>query len=736
MTGNTKKINDLQGNTSGDRDISFSYFDSPNGVHAEVWRMPFKEVAEGLTEKNTVTQKKIDSISPFIYRDDYRNKSNAVTAEMLMLDIDNAPDTVTADQVIESVRPYTAATYSTFSHKHEGKGGRYRLLVLLDRPISAAGYKEAGLHLINQMGEMGQYVDSSSLNPSQQFYLPGVLTEDLDKFEFAYYEGKPFDWKGIYPVNFNVKKEKEIMTKNQTMSVGKIFEGSRNKTLSTEAYKLKNAGFSDAAVKTIIQERNENDCVPPLEDSEIQSICASAEKINPACPVDPFFTGPLTHVSLAEYVTNKSQGTLKYVVDSKHWMRMNEDGIWSSAPEAEIKKMIHDAVQNSYDEVEKTSLSSEAKNNFRSSLISAESSAFMNGTYSMLAMQDDVQVKSHHFDSNIHLVGLKGGKCYDLQNLEVREITDKDYVTKYLGTHFDASATAPLWERCMDDWTCNDEKLKEYLQNYCGYCLSGEAKLQWLNFLHGSGANGKSVFLNILLRMMNNYAKNVDSSTLMESKRTAGTATGDIFRLEGARVAISSELPANKSFDEALLKKITGGDVITARPMYGDEIEFRTQLKLFIVGNNTPVIRSTDNGIWRRMKLVPFKAKIECKDLDLENKLIAELPGILNWMLVGWENYKISGGIKIPECIENASKEYREEMDIMGAWIHECLEESPKHFEASSRLYECYNNWCEINNYSPLSIGNWSREYAQRGYIKKKHSDGYKFFGMKIISHH
>ena len=730
------KNNDDKEVSSVDRVIQLSYFKKANGVQAEKTASTFKELAEDISKPTLETQKEIDSISPFIYRDDYRNKSNAETAEMMLLDIDNAPESVTAAQVIESVRPYTAATYSTFSHKHEGKGGRYRLLVLLDRPIAASEYKVAGLQLIKQMGEMGQYVDSSSLNPSQQFYLPGVLVEDLEKYEFAYYEGKPFDWKGIHPVNFNVKNEKEIMTKNQTMSAGKIFEGSRNKTLSTEAYKLKNAGFSDAAVKTIIQERNANDCVPPLEDTEIQRICASAEKITPACPVDPFFTGPLTHASLAEYVTMQSHGTLKYNVNSKLWIRMDEDGIWASVTDAEVKKIIHDAVQNAYEEVEKTSLSPELKIKFGSSLVSAESNTFINGTYSMLAMQDDVQVKSCQFDGNIYLIGLKGGMCYDLQNLEVRKITGKDYITKYLGTHFDATATAPLWEKCMDDWTCNDEELKEYLQNYCGYCLSGETKLQWLNFLHGSGANGKSVFLNVLLRMMNNYAKNVESNTLMQSKRSAGTATGDIFRLHGARVVISSELPANKSFDEALLKSITGGDVITARPMYGTEIEFRPQLKLFIVGNNMPVIRATDNGIWRRMKRVPFNAKIKNKDLDLENKLIAELPGILNWMLVGWKNYKQSGGITIPECIENASKEYREEMDIMGAWIYECLEESPNHFEASSKLFESYNNWCVNNNYAPLSMGNWSREYAQRGYFKKRHKEGNKFLGMKIISNH
>lgn len=722
-------------NFSNFEKIRFSYFKSPHGVEAQVVPCDFDELVYLLSFPMISRGKGSDSMSPFVYRSNYRKKDNALTADLIILDIDGAPTDVTAEMVVKNVHPYSAVAYSTFSHLHEGKDGRFRLLVLVKESIPATQYRQACDQLCGLMGDLSRYVDDSSKSTAQQFYLPSVREEDQGRFDFAYFQGEPFDWKGSYPVKLIKKVERKIMNNNFKIGIGKIFEGHRNKTLSAEAYRMRRAGMNESEILSIIRERNLNDCIPPLEDAEINQICASAAKIEVVHHSDFFFHTPLTHGSFAEYVIKKSNGSLKYVLNTKKWMQISREGLWIGVTDDEVKKIIRDTLLLAIKEVELQSLNDEYRNSFRSSLKASNTASFLNGTYSLLSTQDDVHVYPDQFDSNIYLVGLKDGMCYDLEKSEVRRIEPSDYLTKCLGTHYDQAATCELWEKCMEEWTCGDQELKKYLQIFCGYCLSGETTQQCINFMHGNGANGKSVFQSVILKMMNHYGVTVDASTLMDSKRTAGAASSDIARLKGARVVISTELPASRSFNEELLKSITGGDKIVTRHLYGSEFEFVPQLKLFIVGNHTPVIRSTDNGIWRRMKLVPFDAEIKVKDPCLQVKLFEELSGIFNWMIEGWSIYKKKGSIDIPESIQNASKEYREDMDIMGSWISECLLDDADGRVQSSVLYACYKQWCEKNSYLPLCMKHWSREYRSRtgNGCKMRGSKGSFFTGKAII---
>jgi len=206
--------------------------------------------------------------------------------------------------------------------------------------------------------------------------------------------------------------------------------------------------------------------------------------------------------------------------------------------------------------------------------------------------------------------------------------------------------------------------------------LSGATSDQHLYFLYGKGRNGKSVFINVLTALFGTYAKTVDPSTLMETKRSGGSASGDIARLDGCRFLSSNEIQGNGFFNEELLKRLTGGDQITARSIYKSDFQFTPQFKLFMCGNNLAVIKGRDEGIWRRIALIPFCAHIETPDPYLESKLKGELSGILNWALEGWKMFQSDGEkLTMPAVVINASTEYRVDMDILGRFFFEYLEQ-------------------------------------------------------------
>lgn len=236
-----------------------------------------------------------------------------------------------------------------------------------------------------------------------------------------------------------------------------------------------------------------------------------------------------------------------------------------------------------------------------------------------------------------------------------------------------------------------------------GYSLSGNVSEQCLFILWGTGANGKSTFLNTLQELFGDYSTTTGTETFM--KKTS-EQSNDIARLRGMRLVTTSEAEQGKPLSESLIKQITGGDALTARFLYGEYFSFNPTFKIFMATNHKPRIKGADNGIWRRIKLIPFNVTIpqEQRDKDLPNKLLAENSGIFNWLLRGYDMWKKEGLLE-PEAIKNANEEYRFDMDSISNFISEALlvDASNKWRLATKELYECYCLWCNRNNERVLS---------------------------------
>jgi putative DNA primase/helicase len=241
-----------------------------------------------------------------------------------------------------------------------------------------------------------------------------------------------------------------------------------------------------------------------------------------------------------------------------------------------------------------------------------------------------------------------------------------------------------------------------FVQTVAGWALTGDISEQTMFILFGSGANGKSTFLNTIMYLLGDYAIATPTETFM--RKNGDQYTNDIARLRGTRFVTTTEAEQGRRLSEPLIKKITGNDQMTARFLYGEFFNFTPTFKIFMATNHKPVIKGTDHGIWRRIKLIPFTTRIEeeKQDKHLEMKLREEASGILNWLLEGTARWKRER-LKAPADILNATDEYRGEMDVIGNFLKERCVQNPGTSIRIRELFKVYQDWCEENNEHAVS---------------------------------
>ncbi len=277
----------------------------------------------------------------------------------------------------------------------------------------------------------------------------------------------------------------------------------------------------------------------------------------------------------------------------------------------------------------------------------------------------------------------------------------------------DARQRTPNWLRFVSEIFCNDLEMVEFLQRLMGYCLSGDRREQILPFFYGTGANGKSVLVDLALEVMGSYALNLPSEVLMRRPHSAHPT--ELAQLWGKRLAVSSELEDGAYWAESRIKSLTGDATLTARYMRQDFFEFRQTQKHIVVGNFKPRLKGDDPAIVRRMVLVPFTEKFtgHRRDPLLPQKLRGEYPGILAWMIDGARKWA-RDGLAIPQKVRDASAEYLSANDDISLWIEDCCILGPMHRTPKADLYKSFQAWKEANGEHPQSINPWSTRMAQR----------------------
>jgi P4 family phage/plasmid primase-like protien len=270
----------------------------------------------------------------------------------------------------------------------------------------------------------------------------------------------------------------------------------------------------------------------------------------------------------------------------------------------------------------------------------------------------------------------------------------RDYsMTKMTGVS-PADQDCPVWRAFLHRVLGGDEEVIDFVQRAMGYSITGETSEQVMFSLWGSGRNGKTTFLNVLRDIAGEYCTNTDFSAFEEKK--TDSVRNDLARLNKARIVTAVEPNENRRLDEAVIKRVTGDEPITCRFLFGEYFDYFPTFKVWLSSNHKIEIRGSDEGIWRRICMIPFTVRIPKSevDKDLPKKLKAELPAIMHWVWLGAQKW-YREGLQIPAAVQKANEDYRAEMDVIGDFLRACTVESRDEKVTGSELYGKYRDWCQ-----------------------------------------
>lgn len=322
-----------------------------------------------------------------------------------------------------------------------------------------------------------------------------------------------------------------------------------------------------------------------------------------------------------------------------------------------------------------------------------------------------VAASTDQWDTHQMLLGVPGG-VLDLQSCKLIEPERDHYITK-LTSVAPAQGRPERWVSFLDMVTGGNSDIISYLQRFAGYCLTGSTQEHALAFLYGTGANGKTTFVQTLLGILKEYAITAPIETFAESKNERHPT--ELARMRGARMVVTEETNTGAKWNESRIKTLTGGNRISAHFMRQDDFEFQPEFKLLIAGNHKPNMRTVDEAMKRRMHIVPFTITIPEEDriAGFADTLISEWPQIMQWALDGcaaWRDF----GLAAPEVVREATEKYLQSNDTLGAWLEECCERNGE--SDGKTLYNNFCDWCQNQGETVWTRRGWSDAMIDRGF--------------------
>lgn len=415
--------------------------------------------------------------------------------------------------------------------------------------------------------------------------------------------------------------------------------------------------------------------------------------------------------TLAEFLINQHQSSIVYHSTLKQWLVFN-DGAWVNAEDA--KRLVFERYKQMVNVLKQHLQSGRYVPMSMKWLNNAMNHANYRSVLKIVETQLSIGVDK--LDANPNLIGLKTN-VYDMSTDLLRPATSDDLVIKSLGTSHDKNATCPNWEKFILVAMQNDKKMVDYLQRLVGYFLTTSIREQQIFFFYGSGANGKSTFLDLVKALLGDYAIKINSDVIMKgnSGGRSNAVMAGIANLAGIRLAITDEMDDNNAaFDTQTLKSLSGDDEVTGRHLYSNPVTFKSTAKIVMYGNDKPYGNINDEGFWRRMRFIHFGYVVpqEHRDPNLLSTLKSEMPGIFNWALHGLAEWKRQG-LNAPEKVVNDSAEYKKELDSITEYFDDNIEYQPNCVITSKTLFEGYVNWCNENLLTPEQRASFNRKCGQ-----------------------
>lgn len=306
-------------------------------------------------------------------------------------------------------------------------------------------------------------------------------------------------------------------------------------------------------------------------------------------------------------------------------------------------------------------------------------------------------------ETPINVLNLTNG-IFDFDKMILIPHSRQYHQTMISNIFYDSKATCDLWLKTLKRILPEDE-VRLYVQKAVGYTICSKFNEKAIFILFGDGNNGKTLFANILLKIMSEYSTILSPNSIMENMANSNNGPRpDLLKLRDKRFASISESNENDKLSEGVIKSLTGGGYVSCRTLHKEPVQFRATAKYWLDTNHKPTIRGNNAAIWNRLKVIPFTVSIPSSEIDTElgDKLETELSGILNWAIEGYKMY-VKEGLVEPESIRLVVDQYSEDMNACDQWWKECIElktdsiEIQKTSVNSKELYQSYKNWCSYN---------------------------------------
>lgn len=701
------------------------------------------------------------------YRNNYRNGENFIGTDCLPVDCDNdhsenPDDWVMPADVFEAFPGVTFAVHYSRSNMREknGKAARPKFHVLfpIDHMTDAVAYS----NMKKLVNTVFPYFDTNALDAARFFF--GTSNPEVELYEGS-----------INLTEFFEEDFDADMPGHGMPSV--IPEGSRNATMSRFAGRvIKKYGDTEEAYNAFIEQAAK--CEPPLDDKELSTIWHSAQKFFARVSqqdgyVDPdtynsdvsYKPGDYSDVGQAEVLAKHFSNELRHS-PATHFIRYNEHYWQESEPGAQAvaheltRRQLAEASANLFTALRK--LESNGGQDVLKNTTKAKAEAIMNQAQ-MEAYHEFIEAQNYHkyvlhrrdsknitstlresrpmleisprdLDNNPFLLCTPAA-TYDLRKgLDgAQEHNPEDFITK-ITTVSPGIKGEKIWDDCLNLIFCNDRELIDYVQMICGLAAIGQVFLEALIIAYGSGRNGKSTFWNVIARVLGLYSGNISADTLTVGCRR--NVKPEMAETKGKRLLIAAEMQEGARLNDSTVKQLCSTDDIFAEKKYKDPFSFTPCHTLVLYTNHLPRVSASDDGIWRRLIVIPFNAKIEGKS-DIKNFAdhLYHNAGdaILSWIIEGAKkvidaDYKF----KLPECVQRAIDEYRIQNDWFTHFLEDKCEVDPKYRVSSSELYQTYRNYCMDTNEYVRSTTDFYFALEKAGFTKLNLS-GRKFIkGLRI----
>jgi P4 family phage/plasmid primase-like protien len=413
--------------------------------------------------------------------------------------------------------------------------------------------------------------------------------------------------------------------------------------------------------------------------------------------------------TLARAFVEQHGQTLRYVAVWGQWMQWNGQ-LWREDTTLHAYDMIRDNCRDALDRLDAKTVA---------------------GVERLARADRRVAATSEQWDTNPWVLNTPDG-IIDLRTGQVEAHDAAAYCARITAVSAPIESDCPLWEKFLERVTDETVELQNFLQRVAGYALTGSTEAHALFFAYGTGANGKSVFINTLTGMLGDYASTAPMETFTASHTDRHPT--ELADLRGKRLVTAQETEEGRRWAESRIKALTGGDKIKARFMRQDFFEFAPQFKLLIAGNHKPALRGVDEAVRRRWNLIPFTVTIPPSERDekLVEKLRAEWPGILRWAVDGCLAWQAKG-LAPPAAVREATAEYLEAEDAIRQWIEERCDVGVAYGPANaSALFASWRTWAEAAGEWAGSQKRFSQALLDRGFRQQRTAKGMQFLGIEL----